>query len=155
MLRGGAPANELDVTNVIVSCWKEFEISIPCNNPRCCDILAWGEERATFSVSWYHSGPIYWIFVYGNMSWHWLIPLCCTILSRKEYDVFTLKKGVWCLYSQKGMNAFSNHPTCEGCVEWRTVYVNMRSNLSYLLTNVLPSREKRWNFVREFWHWLG
>ena len=92
MLRGGAPANELDVTNVIVSCWKEFEISIPCNNPRCCDILAWGEERATFSVSWYHSGPIYWIFVYGNMSWHWLIPLCCTILSRKEYDVFTLKK---------------------------------------------------------------
>ena len=59
------------------------------------------------------------------------------------------------LLSKRNECVFPNHPTCEGCVEWRTIYVNMHSNLSNLLTKVLPSREKRWNFVREFWHWLG
>ena len=67
-------------------------------------------------------------FVYGNN--HYVIS-----------NTLTLKNN---------SNSVAFHLILEGCVcdERRTTYVNTHENLAYLLTNPLPSGEKRWRFVR-------
>ena len=54
---------------------------------------------------------------------------------------------------KKNMNSLSYHFFREICVrdEWRTACVNTNLNLADLLTNPLPSGEKRWRFLRRFY----
>ncbi len=57
---------------------------------------------------------------------------------------------------KKKSQSISYHFVREGCArgEWRTSYVNTHDNESDLLTKVLPSGDKRRNFVRKLLHYI-
>ena len=58
---------------------------------------------------------------------------------------------------KKKSNSVAFHHCREGSArdEWRTVYVNTHDNVADLFTKPLPSREKRWRFVRMLLHHIG
>ena len=77
-------------------------------------------------------------FVYGDNQ---------SVLEKKTMPGSTLKKKT---------QSIAFHHVREGTErdEWRIAYVNTHDNVADMLTNPLPSGEKRWKFVRKQLHQL-
>ena len=58
---------------------------------------------------------------------------------------------------KKKTQSIAYHFVREGCDrdEWQTAYISTHENVSDMLTMPLPSREKRWKFVRMLLHHLA